>query len=140
MKMLSTQLPDYHIYTTAQRASIEAPSTPSIFYRGSLKDLSRPSTVHRGSHGGWRKTNACQTPFYRGSLEAIEAHIDAPIEGIKGKQKKVSQAQPLRLNKLDKVVNLAERDCIFADVEGAGRGLREPFVHTSRIRNRMMYC
>jgi hypothetical protein len=55
-------------------------------------------------------------PFYRGSLEAIEARIDAPIEGIEGKQKKVSQAQPLSLNKLDKAINLAERDCIFADV------------------------
>jgi hypothetical protein len=57
-----------------------------------------------------------QTPFYRGSLEAVEALIEAPIEGIEGKQKKVSQAQPPSLNKLDKVVDLAEGDCIFADV------------------------
>jgi hypothetical protein len=58
----------------------------------------------------------CQTPFYRGSLEPIEALINAPIEGIEGKQKKVSQAQRPSLNKLDKVVDLAQRDCIFADV------------------------
>jgi hypothetical protein len=64
----------------------------------------------------FEEKKVCQTPFYRGSLEAVEARIDAPIEGIEGRQKKVSQAQLPSLNKLDKVVNLAERDCIFADV------------------------
>jgi hypothetical protein len=99
------------------RSSFVDLSRPSTVYRGSLKDLSRPSTVHRGSHRGSRKKKFCQNPFYRGSLEAVEARIDAPIEGIKGKQENISQAQPPSLDKLDKVVDLAERDCIFADVE-----------------------
>jgi hypothetical protein len=57
--------------------------------------------------------NVCQTPSYQGSLEAVEALIQAPIKGIEGKQKKVSQAQPPSLNKLDKVIALADRECIF---------------------------
>jgi hypothetical protein len=61
------------------------------------------------------KKKVCQTPFYRGSLRAVEALIETPIEGIEGKQKNVSQALPPSSNKLYKVVDLADRDCSFAD-------------------------
>jgi hypothetical protein len=57
-----------------KRASIEAPSRPSrgssrpsTFYRGSLKDISRPSTVHRepyrGSHRGSMKKKFVRSLF-----------------------------------------------------------------------------
>jgi hypothetical protein len=55
--------------------------------------------------------------FVRPLLSRFARLIEALIEGIEVREKKVCQAQSASSNELDNVVNLAERDCIFADVK-----------------------
>jgi hypothetical protein len=58
---------------------------------GFLYDIMILTTVTDASSrfaSRFEEKKVCQTPFYRVSLEAVEARIDAPIKGIEVKQKK----------------------------------------------------